>query len=1037
MLDFFSALLSLNSDYHCCHLTGAPHPNHHHHRPLSHMADKVASALNGIHQQLLLMQQCLADGNLMQALKHVSNFLNELRTLLVTPKQYYEIYMAAFDQLEIVSSYLASQPLGNHQRPFLDSLYELVQYAANIIPRLYLMMVVGTTYMQQPNAPVTDLMKDLIEMCKGVQHPIRGLFLRYYLSQRTKNLLPISTDEEFRATIDFLVSNFIEMNKLWVRLQHQGHSSEREQRIRERNELKILVGSQLVRISQVIDEYQGDLYLAIGYYRDRVFPIITQQIVACRDVLAQTYLIDVLIQIFPEEFHFATLDGFLAVMLQVHPNLNKSELVNGLVARFVKYQQDKAEKKQREEEEAQEAQENETQDNETQEDEKKESDEKETSQDETSKKKTEEKEIHNEGTEEIKPEEKEDKSDGLTEAKVEDKTTSNANKDDKSEEGAEAKATEKTTDTAEADDKRNALENEAKAEESSAKDEVSKRNDDIKPSVDESELNKDTIDQQSQVADSQKNKDDAAPPKGDLSASLAQLSLTDDLLSQLFAVFWDFYLQLFELDPEMPASEHLQFLAAIIQILLAFDVDHEQHRENMAKVYEFSGKHLEAGQLVDILVAPLAFMQSPADLKNSQYQRTLFDQLDIPGQRRVAHAIISRLLTVEAPFQSTEEIDGVFQYLSVLICEQPEQTTSVDLGLTTTVKINDQDIPQSFLDTQEQLCKILHLIKPPGTPIDTVSALQYTRRMWLNKLKQNIVFTYPTLVETILYHLQVFGFALKRVPQKKRSPTHIATLKNQFKQVLVILNELYMAHPERLYEILQLYLHAATVADNVGFSDASFEYINQALVLYEEQLSLGLTDNYYASASPHDALGGSLALYMLVIALVNSVGIKRSYDKDAYVELAAKVTHYGLRLLRKQDQCRAIYTSAHLWWWTDDYGFEGELFQDGKRVLECLQKSLRVADSCMDPYLLLKLFIEILNRSIIFALYGAPVDVPYINGLLLLIRTNITELEADKLNSANADTEAVLFHILKRIFSRTCEYIVQQQDDDRLVGVMV
>ena len=578
MLDFFSALLSLNSDYHCCHLTGAPHPNHHHPRPLSHMADKVASALNGIHQQLLLMQQCLADGNLMQALKHVSNFLNELRTLLVTPKQYYEIYMAAFDQLEIVSSYLASQPLGNHQRPFLDSLYELVQYAANIIPRLYLMMVVGTTYMQQPKAPVTDLMKDLIEMCKGVQHPIRGLFLRYYLSQRTKNLLPISTDEEFRATIDFLVSNFIEMNKLWVRLQHQGHSSEREQRIRERNELKILVGSQLVRISQVIDEYQGDLYLAIGYYRDRVFPIITQQIVACRDVLAQTYLIDVLIQIFHEEFHFATLDGFLAVMLQVHPNLNKSELVNGLVARFVKYQQDKAEKKQREEEEAQEAQENETQDNETQEDEKKESDEKETSQDETSKKKTEEKEIHNEGTEEIKPEEKEDKSDGLTEAKVEDKTTSNANKDDKSEEGAEAKATEKTTDTAEADDKRNALENEAKAEESSAKDEVSKRNDDIKPSVDESELNKDTIDQQSQVADSQKNKDDAAPPKGDLSASLAQLSLTDDLLSQLFAVFWDFYLQLFELDPEMPASEHLQFLAAIIQILLAFDVDHEQHR---------------------------------------------------------------------------------------------------------------------------------------------------------------------------------------------------------------------------------------------------------------------------------------------------------------------------------------------------------------------------------------------------------------------------------------------------------------------------
>lgn len=973
------------------------------------MADKVASALNGIHQQLLLMQQCLADGNLMQALKHVSNFLNELRTLLVTPKQYYEIYMAAFDQLEIISSYLASQPPGNQQRPFLDSLYELVQYAANIIPRLYLMVVVGTTYMQQPKAPVTDLMKDLIEMCKGVQHPIRGLFLRYYLSQRTKNLLPIATDEDFRATIDFLVGNFIEMNKLWVRLQHQGHSSEREQRIRERNELKILVGSQLVRISQVIDEYQGDLYLAIGYYRDRVFPIITQQIVACRDVLAQTYLIDVLIQIFPEEFHFATLDGFLAVMLQVHPNLNKSELVTGLVDRFVKYQQDKTEKKQREEAEREQEAKDQTEGDQQQQG-STEGDDKDQTKD------ADREQSKDADKEQLKDEEK--------------------NTDDKAESKTEADATPAADGVNETEDKK--LKAEEKTDKSpSSKDDNDKPNDDSQK-LQETDVSDDRdVATNSETANDQNDSETKAAHKGDLSASLAQLSLTDDLLSQLFAVFWDFYLQLFELDPEMPASEHLQFLAAIIQILLAFDVDHDLHRENMAKVYEFSGKHLEAGQLVDILVAPLAFLESPADLKESAYQRTLFDQLDNPGQRRVAHSIMNRLLTVKAQFRSTEEVDGVFQFLNVLITEQPEQTTSADLGLTATVKVNDEDIPQSFLNTQEQLCKLLHLIAPPGTPIDTVALLQYTRRMWLNKLKQNIVYTYPTLIQCILYHLQVFGIALKRVPKEKRSPTHIATLKNQFKQVLVVLNELYMAHPERLYEILQLYLNASTVSDNVGFSDASFEFINQALVLYEEQLSMGLADNYYSSASPHDALGGSLALYMLVIALANSVGVKRNFDKDAYVELAAKITHYGLRLLRKQDQCRAIYSCAHLWWWTDNYGADTELFQDGKRVLECLQKSLRVADSCMDPYLLLKLFIEILNRSIIFALYGAPVDVPYINGLLLLIRTNISELEADKLNSANADTEAVLFHILKRIFNRTCDYIVQQQDDGRLPGVMV
>lgn len=35
-----------------------------------------------------------------------------------------------------------------------------------------------------------DLLRDLVEMCRGVQHPLRGLFLRNYLLQCTRNILP-------------------------------------------------------------------------------------------------------------------------------------------------------------------------------------------------------------------------------------------------------------------------------------------------------------------------------------------------------------------------------------------------------------------------------------------------------------------------------------------------------------------------------------------------------------------------------------------------------------------------------------------------------------------------------------------------------------------------------------------------------------------------------------------------------------------------------------------------------------------------------
>ena len=38
--------------------------------------------------------------------------------------------------------------------------------------------------------PTTVIPQDLVEMCRGVQHPLKGLFLRNYLSQTSKDKLP-------------------------------------------------------------------------------------------------------------------------------------------------------------------------------------------------------------------------------------------------------------------------------------------------------------------------------------------------------------------------------------------------------------------------------------------------------------------------------------------------------------------------------------------------------------------------------------------------------------------------------------------------------------------------------------------------------------------------------------------------------------------------------------------------------------------------------------------------------------------------------
>lgn len=80
------------------------------------------------------------------------------------------------------------------------------------------------------------------------------------------------------------------MNKLWVRLQHQGHSRDREKRELERRELRILVGTNLVRLSQL----DG---VDLNMYQRTILPSILQQVVSCKDVIAQEYLMEVVIQV--------------------------------------------------------------------------------------------------------------------------------------------------------------------------------------------------------------------------------------------------------------------------------------------------------------------------------------------------------------------------------------------------------------------------------------------------------------------------------------------------------------------------------------------------------------------------------------------------------------------------------------------------------------------------------------------------------------------------------------------------------------------
>ena len=127
--------------------------------------------------------------------------------------------MKVLDEMRYLEEYFTN--LQKQGKPVME-LYEQVQSCGNVLPRLYLLITVGAVYIKSGEAPAKDILKDLVEMTKGVQHPMRGLFLRNFLSQTSKNKLPDAGSEyegaggDVSDSVSFILSNFNEMNKLWV-----------------------------------------------------------------------------------------------------------------------------------------------------------------------------------------------------------------------------------------------------------------------------------------------------------------------------------------------------------------------------------------------------------------------------------------------------------------------------------------------------------------------------------------------------------------------------------------------------------------------------------------------------------------------------------------------------------------------------------------------------------------------------------------------------------------------------------------------------
>lgn len=144
-------------------------------------------------------------------------------------------------------------------------------------------------------------------------------------------------------------------------------------------------------------------------------------------------------------------------------------------------------------------------------------------------------------------------------------------------------------------------------------------------------------------------------------------------------------------------------------------------------------------------------------------------------------------------------------------------------------------------------------------------------------------------------------------------------------------------------------MYSLKVADKCNLKDISCDIINIVFKLFDNLPENGIQINE-------------------LITVINTLYSSHIIDNDAYQGFATKITQYSSKLSHKPDQCIMIAKCTRLFWKEDDG------YKDSKLVLECLQKSLKVADNCSGSNTL-ELFIDILNEYIFY--YNQQCDSVY------------------------------------------------------------
>ncbi|KAJ6306304.1 hypothetical protein OIU78_021592 [Salix suchowensis] len=353
----------------------------------------------------------------------------------------------------------------------------------------------------------------------------------------------------------------------------------------------------------------------------------------------------------------------------------------------------------------------------------------------------------------------------------------------------------------------------------------------------------------------------------------------------------------------------------------------------------------------------------------------------------MAMVIIQSIMKNNTCISTADKVEVLFELLKGLI---------KDLDGTAVDELDEED----FNEEQNSVARLIHMLYNDDSE-EMLKIICTARKHIMAGGPTRLPFTVPPLTFSALRlvrKLQAHDGNVVGGGEEPTTPKKIFQLLNEIIEALSSVPSPELA--------LRLYLQCAESANDCDLEPVAYDFFTKAFILYEEEVA--------------DSKAQVTAIHLITGALqrMNVYGVE---NRDT---LTHKATGYSAKLLKKPDQCRAVYTCSHLFWVDEKDGIK-----DGERALLCLKRALRIANAAQQmanarngtsgP---ITLFVEILNMYLYFLEKGNPqITSAAIQGLVELITD---EMKSDSTPDPASDA----------FFASTIRYIQFQKQKGGVMG---